>query len=366
MNKATISLLALGLAASAYPAETWDTLYSSKYAYWVTEPSNLEMCRKYKANIDSIAAELDQAIPLVKTMLGIGPAKLPQRVQVDSGTDGMGGWAGGGDVGYQISDFFGRPEQSDGLRWIRGVIIGEVINVTTGTVTDNWPRDWWVDDVWYFPGFLAGEILKETVSPDFSDYWLTSEHYPTYPVYNIFTALLKEKGWGFWQAFFARIKDDKMQWGPIGANPSKIKTDYVIAYLGLAVGRNLGDAFKTAKVAAADSAEVGAIMYVEQALRQGDKDGKNTASAWTDFRKGNYASAKTKLDNLGIIVVSVFRPWHGVVESPRFRYFSLTGRALAGRTLDAGFYVRRENHPGPGTAARGAGAQRAGSTQRNP
>lgn len=343
MKKAAAFLALLSVTAVGAFAEQWDTVYQSKYSYWVTDHPNLTMVQKYKTNIDSICAELDQAIPLITERLGISPPEFPQRVQIDSGTEGMGGWAGGGDVGYQISDFFGRPKNGDGLRWIRGVIIGEVINATTGDVTDNWPRDWWVDDVWYFPGFMAGEILKATVSDQFANYWLTSENYPTYPVYNIFTKLLKDNGWIYWKNFFALVKDDKTMWGNIGANPSKIKTDYVIAYLSLAAGRNLAADFKTAKVAAADTAEVSAIMHVEQQLRQGDKDKKATSSAWSDFRKGNYASAKTKLDNLGIVVATGPLAAAAQAEHP-FRVFSVLGADLSGKRSPEqarGFYVLR-------------------------
>src|SRR3954464_12295555 len=141
--KMRITVICMLLAATFLRAEKFDTLYQSKYSLWVTPDYNLAACTKYKANIASITTELDKPIPLITTYLGISPTETPQRVQVDSGTDGMGGWAGGGDVGYQISDFYGRPKNGDGLRWVRGVIIGEVINASTGGVTDNWPSDWW-------------------------------------------------------------------------------------------------------------------------------------------------------------------------------------------------------------------------------
>jgi hypothetical protein len=340
-TKLALALLCSAAVAPVF-AQQWDTLYHSKNANWVTAHEDLAICQKYKTNIDSIAHELDAAIPLVYANLGIGPEKLPQRVQVDPDTDGMGGWAAGSDVGYQISDFFGRPKNGDGLRWIRGVIIGEVINASTGPVTDNWPRDWWVDDVWYFPGFMAGEILKETVSPEFSKYWLTSESYDTYPVYNIFTKLLEQGGWEVWKKFFTLIKDDKMKWGAIGANPSKIKTDYVIAYLSLAAGRNMGAEFKAAKLAAADTAEVGAIMYVERGLRQADKDKKNTTTIWSDFRKGNHASARTKLDGLGVVVG--VRPTARFNREAPYRIYSLRGQDVSGRegiNPAPGYYILR-------------------------
>jgi hypothetical protein len=285
-------------------AQTWDTLHKSEYSVWVTPDYNLAACNTYKNNLDSVATELDKAIPLIVQFLGIAPPEKPQHVQIDSGCGAgcLAGWSGGGDVGYKLSDFFGRPQSGDGLRWIRGVIIGEVINSTTGAVSGDWPRDWWCDDVWYFPGFMAGELLKQTVDTAFGNYWLTSEKYPTYPVYNTFKSLLNEFGWTFYKNFFAAVLADSVHWGNIGANPSKIKTDYVIAYLSLAAGRNLGGVFSTDKVANADSVEVAAIMNVEKRLVIATKSKLKVATAWADFRKGDYASASAILDQLGVDV----------------------------------------------------------------
>jgi hypothetical protein len=335
---------ALGTAEAKSTAETWDTLYRSQYAVWVTPHYNAAACAKYKTNLDSIELQLDQAIPFIKTHLGISPVTLPQRVEIDSETNGMGGWAAGSTVGYQISDFYGAPANSDGLRWIRGVIIGEVINVTTGTVTDNWPLDWWVDHVWYFPGFIAGEILKESVSPAFSTYWLTSEHYPTYPVYNIFVKMLKEKGWQFYQDFFALILADKMKWAKIGDNPSKIKTDYVIAYLSLAAGRNMAAEFKTAMVDAADVTEVEAIIGVEQGLIAAGKKNLNVTAAWTSFRSGDYAGARTALNGMGIsgIVKSAKTRSNSKAGDLGFSAFTLDGRsAQKEHSVASGYYIFR-------------------------
>ncbi|HMD68017.1 MAG TPA: hypothetical protein VKF42_03995 [Chitinivibrionales bacterium] len=293
---------AITLASGSFTvqAQTWDTLHKSEYSVWVTPDYNLAACNTYRNNLDSVATELDKAIPLIVQYLGIAPPEKPQRVEIDSNTAGMGGWSSGGDVGYFISDFYGRPTFGDGLRWIRGVIIGEVINSTTGAVSGDWPRDWWCDDVWYFPGFVAGELLKQTVDTAFGNYWLTSEKYPTYPVYNIFKGLLTEFGWTFYKNFFAAVLADTMHWGNIGANPSSIKTDYVIAYLSLAAGRNLGATFDSANVAGADAVEIAAIMSVEERLQLALSQKLKVATAWTDFRNGNYAAAKHILDSLGV------------------------------------------------------------------
>jgi hypothetical protein len=319
------------IGATTTHAQTYDTLYKSAWAMWVTPSYNLARCQPYLKYLDSIEQELDIAIPLIPGYLGIAPGEKPQRVQIDSDQNGMGGWAAGADVGYQISDFYGAPKNSDGLRWIRGVIIGEVINASTGNVTDNWPRDWWVDDVWYFPGFMAGQILKQAADTAFSTYWLTSEHYPTYPVYNTLVSLLGQHGWPFFKNFFANIIADQMKWGNIGDNPSKIKTDYVIAYLSLSAGTNLGQTFVTDKVANADTTEVAAIMSVEERLVAGTAQKLNTTAAWNSFRSGDYASAKTDLDQLGVSAIkNPLAPDHLPANrfAPAFMPYTVTGQKL--------------------------------------
>jgi hypothetical protein len=248
----------------------------------------------------------------------------------------MGGWSGGGDVGYALSDFFGRPQTGDGLRWIRGVIIGEVINSTTGAVSDNWPRDWWSDDVWYFPGFIAGELLKQVVDSTFGNYWLTSEKYPTYPVYNTFVSLKNQFGWAFYKTFFANVLADSMKWANIGANPSQIKSDYVIAYFGLAAGKNMGSVFLADKVNNVDTTEVATIMSVEKRLVLATKNKLNVATAWSDYRNGNYAGANTILNQLGVADVQ-----YGVAHADVRRDFgtprSVELYSITGQKLYAGF-----------------------------
>jgi hypothetical protein len=164
------------------------------------------------------------------------------------------------------------------------------------------------------------------VSPQFGDYWLTTEDYPTYPVYGRFTALLEEFGWAYFKSFFARVKADGMDWGAVGANPSANKTNYVLAYLSLAAGRNLAADFRNASVDGADPEAVAAIVNAEQRLREGDRRKLNTAAAWRSFRAGDYGSAQAALDKLGI---SALRPPRPAAREGRIRAaYSILGRRL--------------------------------------
>jgi hypothetical protein len=297
LTSVAVFLAVISAACSLHAQTTEYQIYSSQYAVWYVYDTTFY--KQYKTQVDSIIHVLDRGIPGITRRLGETP-KLPIKVHIQLGTGGgLGGWASGGEVGYTSTCF----QSAGGMAWIKGVVIGECVNVATGSVTGDWPVDWWVDGVWYFPGFVVVDVLKEAADTASAKKWETDEKYPTYPVYNTFTSLLKEFGWTYYQNFFDMIKADTMSWAKIGANPSTIKTDYVIAYLSLAAGRNLGPTFKAATVTAADSVEIAAIMSVEMRLRAATAQKLNVATAWTNFRNGNYAAAKQILDNLGVAEV---------------------------------------------------------------
>ena len=236
---------------------------------------------QYKEAFDEIIDLLERGYFGIERRLGTGH-ELPIRVIIEPG-DCCGGFAGGGDVGYNEGNF----KSSFGLQWTRGVVIGEVVNGVTGAVSSEWPRDWWADTAWYFPGFVAADVLKE-LNPAAGMKWETDEKYLTYPTYLLFKALQQEKGWELYHRLFQLVKDDRMAWNRIGANPSAIKTNYTIAYLSLAYGENLGQRFKTdGAVAAADPAVIQAIMETRAKLAAAGPD----APGWAAFRRGDYQSA---------------------------------------------------------------------------
>jgi hypothetical protein len=266
-----------------------EVFYCSGVAQW--EIYDKAEYTKFKSNFDEIIKLLDQGYAAIAKRTGQSSLELPIRVTIGEDTC-CGGWAGGGDVGYNSGDF----EDEGGMDWIRGVVLGEVVNAVTGTVADNWPSDWWVNSVWYFPGFVAVDVLREVSGSARATKWETDEKYPTYPIYNLFLALKTEKDWKFYQDFFNSVKKEKISWADIGDNPSAIKTNYVIAYMSLAYGQNLGARFvATAKAPGADAAVVQSIMDAHAKLVAADAANKDTSSAWDKFRGGDYAGASSGL-----------------------------------------------------------------------
>jgi hypothetical protein len=249
-------------------------IHSTNVSVWESEDPDVYM--QYKEGFDEIIDILERGYFGIEKRLGTG-LKLPFRVIIEKGGC-CGGWAGGGDVGYADGNF----KDEGGLAWTRGVVIGEVVNNVTGSVTSEWPRDWWADTAWYFPGFVAVDVMKEVV-PASATKWETDEKYPTYPVYVLYKALLSEQGWPLYQRLMKMVKDDKLDLSKVGANPSAIKTNYTVAYISLAAKTNLATRFMAAKVAA-DPAVVQAIMDAHEKLVQAGP----TAPGWARFRTGNY------------------------------------------------------------------------------
>jgi hypothetical protein len=265
------------------PRQAGNTVFhSTNVSMW--EIHDVAVYNQYKANFDEIIGILERGYYGIAARLGTGH-KLPLRVIIDEGGC-CGGWAGGGDVGYADGDF----KSEGGMNWVRGVVIGEVVNGVTGAVSAEWPRDWWADTAWYFPGFIAVDVLKDVV-PTHAEKWERDEKYPTYPVYQLYKALLAEQGWPVYQRLFALVKTDVIDWSKIGANPSALKTNYVVAYLSLAAGQNLGARFKAATVTATDPAVVQAIMDARNRLVEAAAAGTNVTARWTRFRAGDHPGA---------------------------------------------------------------------------
>ena len=269
------------------PKRAGNTVFhSTNVSMW--EIHDMAVYAQYKANFDEIISILERGYFGIASRLGTGH-KLPIRVIIEAGGC-CGAWAGGGDVGYNDGDF--KDERA--MDWIRGVVIGEVVNGVTGAVSSEWPRDWWADTAWYFPGFVTVDVLKDVV-PAHAEKWERDEKYPTYPVYQLYKGLLAEQGWAVYQKLFSLVKMDGISWDKIGANPSAIKTNYVIAYLSVAAGQNLGERFRAARVAAADPEIIQSVMDARAKLVGAAGAGMNVTSRWARFRAGDHAGAASGL-----------------------------------------------------------------------
>jgi hypothetical protein len=290
-----------------------------------SDPAIYDDYLAHQTNVDSIIQILDAAIPTVEEFTGV---ILPKPVRAYICKDeGLSAWAGGGDVGYSMGCF----KSATGMFWVKGVVIGEYVNNTTGHVSSDWPRDWWANGVWYFPGFVAIETAEVAVDSAFAAKWEERERYKTYPAYNLFQSLLKEFGWSYYQDLFSMVMADTMKWNRIGNNPSKIKTDYIIAYFSLIAGRNMGQTFQDSSVDDADAAEIQEIMWVRNRLVWATAQGLDVEEVWSAYRNGDWQRAKQLLDDMGVGVLTdhVLKWKTGTEAQPvTMTLYSLQGQKL--------------------------------------
>jgi hypothetical protein len=271
------------------PATGKGIIHSSPYAVW--DITDVALYQTKKANMDEIMDVLDHGIVALQSRFQL-PFKWPVKVHINAGGC-CSGFAGGGEVGYSDGSF----SDGFGMYWIRGVIIGEVVNALTGSVTSGWPSDWWVNSVWYFPGFSVVDVLRE-VAPTHAVEWQTKEKYDKFGVSVLFEQLRAEKGWQFYRDLFGALKKDKMDWSKL-TNPSPLLTNYVVAYFGVVAGENMTDRFATAfsdpglkvKVTGLDKTVVQAIMDAHAKLVEAGNAGKDTTAGFAAFRTGNYMAA---------------------------------------------------------------------------
>jgi hypothetical protein len=263
------------------PASGKGIIHSSQYATWSIY--DVASYRAHQANMDEVMDILDRAIPAIQARMQ-QPFKFPIKVSITKGGC-CGGFTGGGEVGYNDGDF----TDGFGMYWIRGVIIGEVVNAVVGSVSSGWPSDWWVNSVWYFPGFAVVDVMKEVV-PDHWQEWQTKEKYDQFPVSVLFEQLRSEQGWKLYQDLWNGMRADQLDLSQIGGmNPNDLLTNYVLAYFGVAAGSNIADRFVAAKVNGADPNVVQAIMDARDKLVTSGQP--RDSQAWQTFRSGDYQAA---------------------------------------------------------------------------
>lgn len=298
--------------------------HESEYTTWYI--FDIAAYNAYQSNYDDIISVLDRSIPGIMERLGV-QIPLPIRVNIED-HDGWLGWAGGGQVGYSDECF----KSQSGMDWVRGVIIGEVVNVATGVIASEWPRDWWVNGVWYYPGMVVVDVLAEVEGAAASQKWENDEHYPTYPTYLLFKRLKDENGWEYYQDLFDMVDEDNMNWSRsgFGENPSAIRTNYVIAYMSLILGENMVDAFHDAGVDDADRDVIQAIMEVRQRLVQAEEQGYEVSDAWSAFRNADFLGADQILDELGVsaITAGALHLTPPVSGADRISVYTLRGQNL--------------------------------------
>jgi hypothetical protein len=189
--------------------------------------------------------------------------------EFDVQTDGKGGSTGGaqtptvcGTFGNAVTydAFTGNGYGATGF-WGYLLSLHEAINQWTGLASGGWPTDWWADHVSAFPNLMDFHIMNLIGTTNNDNNLLgaaAAQKKRFYPggdsadarvvaLDNVYGVMPKMDGLAGFSHVFSMVKGDNMSWGNLGNNPNKELSEYVVAYMALAVGQNGNQVLQTVK-----------------------------------------------------------------------------------------------------------------------
>ncbi|MBS7617859.1 hypothetical protein KEJ25_04535, partial [Candidatus Bathyarchaeota archaeon] len=120
--------------------------------------------------------------------------------------------------------------------WSTERIAHEIVNLFTGQIVAGWPVDWWADTRSPFPYAIKIVVEQNLGHYDAAEASLKSAD----PLTKMFLQLMSTYGSNIYSRLLKAIRSDGWsQW--FTPNPSKLLSEYVVAYLPLAAGINLAD-----------------------------------------------------------------------------------------------------------------------------
>ncbi len=202
-----------------------------------------------------------------------------------------------------------------------GTSLHEAINQWTGLASGGWPTDWWVTTS-AFPNLMDFHIMNSIGTTNMDNNLLvgTAQKKRFYPggdsadprvvaLDTIYAMMPSGNGLAGFSQVFSMVKGDGMSWGSLGTNPNQKLSEYVLAYIALAVGQQGSQVLPTAKGPSANmggnicngfqdgnmdptyvctEADIDAIANAHCAIAANGKP----AADLTSFQKGDYASVK--------------------------------------------------------------------------
>jgi hypothetical protein len=204
--------------------------------------------------------------------------------------------------------------------WGYLLTLHEAINVWTGRVSSGWPTDWWADHRSPFPNSMDFHVMDSIGRAQNNQTLINAADAHFWRMADIRNTGGYDTQVGMFDKFFANyggytpyvntftmVQADAMRWDALGANPSPLRTHYVIAYLQLGFASTTPtfntdltrSEFIASGVGAKDTqvpdytslispAAVKAIADARCAITGARQAGVNVSSALTSFRAGNY------------------------------------------------------------------------------
>jgi len=165
---------------------------------------------------------IEEAYKRISDWFGFEPSRyLPIKCTIKQGKPGgISGWTGGGEFGVEAAPFTKN-------RWCLCLSVQELVNIFTGSLSSGWPVDWWANHKSPFPIMAAIRTVRNLGYVKEAE-----EHNKEFlqdPLYKWFDSLTPL--WKVFSDMFERMWSDGISWDRIGVNPSKLRTNYVLAYM---------------------------------------------------------------------------------------------------------------------------------------
>jgi hypothetical protein len=225
--------------------------YRSALSRWCIDES---VFAQHAADFTKFYGFGDSVISTLQTLFAHSPAGLPFTFQATKPT---GGASTGSDFGLGDTvtgdafwnNYFDNVAKKNVVGfWGYLLALHEAINVWTGTVSSDWPTDWWADHRSPFPNSMDYHVMQ-VIGTDRNDANLiaaaTAQHnrfgIPNASEYDsevvMFDQLFAQyNGFNGFANVMKLVLADGMHWGSIGTNPSALHSEYVIAFLQLGLG----------------------------------------------------------------------------------------------------------------------------------
>ncbi|MCS7187901.1 MAG: hypothetical protein N3B10_06355 [Armatimonadetes bacterium] len=219
-------------------------VHEGKYWVWFAREDQFE---RHKQDIERFYSYADKAFEYLCDAWGLKPPKEKYALLVWPRT---GGGFATGDIA-EVRQVTGKPSPGIGVSFdaffnvvygIRGywgyvLITHEMVNLFTGQiVSGGWPVDWWANHRSPFPLVTAVQIEYALV-PEVAIHH--AKQIEADPLCQMFLRLKDQFGWNLFRKAFRLAIDDGINWERIGENPSKLRTNYVCAYLQMAAPEDL-------------------------------------------------------------------------------------------------------------------------------
>jgi MYXO-CTERM domain-containing protein len=315
-------------------AEFPERYRSDKTIWCVYEPA----WASNQSDIEGFFPFGDQVIDKLIALFDVSPSNLPYYVEVGQ-SDGIAHTPSNFGPGVRVTgDAFWNEFGGVQGYWGYLLVLHEFVNQWTGLVTGGWPTDWWADHRSPFPNAMDYRIMDDLGLSDAArvhrDRFLqqgTDNYDPQVELFG--ETIFNLPGYGFegYRRAFSYIQADEMKWNKLrdppdyamqttfgSGNPSKLLSEYVIAYLSLGGRTDLTDLFgptgvggkppswtETWQAYTPDADSVGDIADAHCSLAAAraaiERDTASAAeSAWNSAReafwKGDYENATGSVD----------------------------------------------------------------------